>query len=182
MKVAFWKGHMGWGGGLWSLCWARGPVFCAGFCSSKSSWVGVCLRALLWVIRDKGWNSLAKWSHNFSSLLYAWMVFLHINNDNVGILALSKVCSWKRNSLKCLQILTVPLDLGPCGSLKDECVLCWMGDVSKPCHQRWAISQEASLEIWVVPLDREKERERERGETQNGLFHNRLTDLLALSS
>lgn len=28
----------------------------------------------------------------------------------------------------------------------------------------------------------EKEGEIERGETQNGLFHNRLTDLLALSS
>lgn len=29
---------------------------------------------------------------------------------------------------------------------------------------------------------RERERGRKRGETQNGLFHNRLTDLLALSS
>lgn len=58
-------------------------------------------------------------------------------------------------------------DLRLVRSLWDVSILYWTTDVSKPCHQRWAISQEASLEIWVVPLDWEKgsilrERERER--------------------
>lgn len=68
--------------------------------------------------------------------------------------------------------------------LQDESALYRTSDVSKPCHQRWAVSREASLEIWVLPLDREKGSilRGRGGETQNGLFHNRLTDLLALSS
>lgn len=62
----------------------------------------------------------------------------------------------------------------------------WAGDVSKPPEMSRitkGIARNLSCAIRQRERPRlEKEREIERGETQNGLFHNRLTDLLALSS